>query len=190
MQEHLPFSLIILPPGKDGQGLNSVELRTFSEEEYHVFFKGYVSDPMMDTTSFVYNREQVSRSYAYNHGGFRENYVHYGIFYEGKPVGSFQLKRIDVKKKTCEFGLILQNESCKNKGIGTKAIAEGIRIAHEKYGVETIIGDTMGRNRRMIKVFEKLGFQMTERVPKAFELSDGTFEDRLVYQKNIAEGFK
>ena len=66
-----------------------IEMRTFSEEEYHQFFKGYVSDPLMDPSPFHYNREQVSRSYLYNHGGFRSDYVHMGIFSDKIPVGSF-----------------------------------------------------------------------------------------------------
>ena len=168
--------------------LSLVELRTFTESEYHRFFKGYVPDPMMDSSPFTYNHEQISRSYAYNHGGFRDNYVHYGIFRDGVPVGSFQLKRINIEKGICEFGIILQNDRIKNQGIGTEAIREGMRIAREKYGIRFMIGDTMGQNKRMIRVFEKLGFDLTETVPDAFELPDGKKEDRLVFRKEITEG--
>ena len=167
--------------------MSRIELRTFTEEEYHRFFRGYESDPLMDPTPFRYNREQVSRSYAYNHGGYRANYVHYGIFLEGTPVGSFQLKRMDQQRKTCEFGIILQNDRIKNRGIGTEAIRAGIRLARDVYGIQTIIGDTMGCNRRMIRVFEKLGFRLTETVPASFELPDGHREDRLVYCKTLTE---
>ena len=172
---------------KGRSSLEGIELRTFTEEEYHLFFRHYQSDPMMDPTPFRYNREQISRSYAYNHGGYRSDYVHYGIFLNGSPVGSFQLKRMDTVRKTCEFGIILQNDRVKNRGIGTAAISEGIRIAHDKYGMKSITGDTMGRNRRMIRVFEKLGFQLTESIPESFELPDGSKEDRLVYCKTFTE---
>ena len=70
-------------------------VRTFEEEEYHTFFKGYIPDPMMDAPPFFYNHEQISRSYRYNHGGFRPDYAHYGAFLNQEPVGSLQLKRID-----------------------------------------------------------------------------------------------
>lgn len=162
-------------------------MRTFSEDEYHAFFMGYQSDPLMDPSPFRYSREQVSRSYLYNHGGYRKYYVHLGIFYQGKPVGSFQLKRIDPDKKTCEFGIILQNDQVKNKGIGTKAIAAGMKIARNQYGVETIIGDTMGRNHRMIHVFEKLGFKLKEIIKNSYELPDGQKEDMLIYSKELME---
>ncbi|MBR2661273.1 MAG: GNAT family N-acetyltransferase [Clostridia bacterium] len=167
--------------------MSGLELRTFTEEEYHVFFRRYQPDPLMDPSPFRYNREQISRSYAYNHGGYRENYVHFGVFLDNRPVGSFQLKRMDPEKKQCEFGIILQDDSVKNKGIGTEAIRAGMKIARDQYGMETIIGDTMGRNRRMMHVFEKLGFSLTEMVPGAFELPDGSREDRYVYTRTLKE---
>lgn len=167
--------------------MEQVELRVFTEDEYHTFFREYISDPIMDSSPFHYNREQISRSYAYNHRGFRDHYAHYGIFLDGKPIGSFQLKRIDEKQKSCEFGIILQNDKVKNKGIGTEAIRIGIKIAHERFGINTIIGDTMSRNKRMIHIFKKMGFILTETIPNAFELSDGTKEDRLVFYKSLLE---
>ncbi len=166
-----------------------IELRTFSEEEYHQFFMDYVPDPMMDSSPFRYNREQISRSYMYNHGGYRDHYVHFGIFADGKPVGSFQLKRMDSSLKKCEFGIILQNDTVKNQGIGSAAILEGIRIASSCYGMKTIIGDTMSRNKRMIHIFEKLGFKLIEIIPEAYDLQDGRKEDRLVYSKHISEEY-
>ncbi len=167
--------------------MNSIELRTFTRDEYHTFFRGYRSDPLMDPVPFRYNREQIDRSYVYNHSGCRPNYAHFGIFLGGTPVGSFQLKRIDPEKKRCEFGIILQNDLVKNRGIGSEAIREGMRIARDRYGMEEILGDTMGVNQRMIRVFEKLGFRRIETVPNAFELPDGRKADRLVFLKKLAE---
>ena len=167
--------------------MKQIELRTFTEAEYHLFFRHYISDPLMDPVPFRYEREQVSRSYAYNYGGYRPDYVHFGIFLDGEPVGSFQLKRMDPLTKSCEFGIILQHDGVKNRGIGTEAIRLGMAIAREQYGITKITGDTMGRNRRMMHVFEKLGFSLAETVPDAFELPDGTKEDRYVYIKKITE---
>lgn len=164
-----------------------ISLRTFTEEEYHRFFRGYVPDPLMDSTPFTYSREQISRSYAYNHHGYRNDYEHFGVFLGNRPVGSFQLKRINPEQKRCEFGIILQNDAVKNRGIGSEAIRLGMRIAREKYRIEQIIGDTMGRNKPMIHVFEKLGFRLTERIPAAFQVAEGRYEDRLVYMKNLTE---
>ena len=174
-------------PSKGWSSLDQIELRTFTEKEYHAFFRRYQPDPMMDPSPFRYNQEQISRSYAYNHGGFRENYEHLGIFLNHEPVGSFQLKRIDRQKKQCEFGIILRDDSVKNKGIGTEAIRQGMKIAKDRYGIQTFIGDTMGRNKRMMRVFEKLGFFLSEKVTDAFDMPDGTKEDRYVYIKQLTE---
>ena len=164
-----------------------IELRTFTEEEYHQFFRHYESDPMMDTVPFHSNKEQISRSYAYNHDGYRTDYAHFGIFQDNIPVGSFQLKRMNSDTGTCEFGIILQNDRYKNHGIGSEAIRLGMKAARDQYGMKVLIGDTMGRNKRMIHVFEKLGFLLTERIPDSFELPDGHREDRLVYRINLTE---
>ena len=184
--EHLP-SPDYTTPSKGWSSLDPIELRTFTEEEYHAFFRRYQPDPMMDLSPYRYNHEQISRSYIYNHGGYRENYEHLGVFLNHEPVGSFQLKRIDRQKKQCEFGIILRDDSVKNKGIGTEAIRLGMKHAVDQYGIRIFIGDTMGRNRRMMHVFEKLGFSLAETVPDAFELPDGTKEDRYVYIKKITE---
>lgn len=165
--------------------MSQIELRTFTEDEYHLFFQHYVSDSMVDPSPFVYNEEQVSRSFLYNHGGFRDHYEHFGIFIGQYPVGSFQLKRIDHETGNCEFGIILQNNRFKNLGIGTEAIRQGMSIAKKKYGMKTITGDTMSRNTRMIRVFQKLHFELIETAQNAFDLPDGTKVDRLVFRKDL-----
>ena len=180
--------LIIRFSGKDGQAcMDTVILRTFTEEEYHLFFRGYEADPLVNPAPYQYNKEQVSRSYHYNHDGFQQGYVHFGIIFNNQPVGSFQLKRMNPKTKTGEFGIILQHDRWKDRGIGTAAILAGLQIAKDQFGLEKIMGDTMSCNGRMRHIFEKLGFQLIETVPDAFQLSNGKREDRLIYQKNISE---
>ena len=97
------------------------------------------------------------------------------------------MKRINRENRSCEFGIILQNDSVKNRGIGTAAIRKLMEIARDQHNMEIMIGDTMGRNKRMIRVFEKLGFELIETVPNAFERSDGERDDRLVYHKKLTE---
>ena len=135
--------------------MNQVVLRPFTEEEYHTFFRRYEPDPRMDPTPYRYQEEQISRSYRYQYGGFQQNYAHYGIFLDQQPVGAFQLKRIDPEKLKCEFGIILQNESVRNRGIGTEAIRLGLLEA-ERFGLETVEGDTRSGNLRMQRVFDLL----------------------------------
>ena len=167
--------------------INNIALLPFTQEEYHDFFRRYIPDPMMDSGPFRYNAEQIDRSYRYNYGGFREDYAHYGIFRGREPVGSLQLKRMNPETGTCEIGIILRDDSVKNLGIGTIAIRLAMQTARDQYGMCTMIGDTMLRNRRMIRVFEKLGFTLVERIEGGFELSDGSRQDRLVFHKSLLD---
>ncbi len=141
----------------------------------------------MSSVPFRYDREQVANSYRYNYGGFQKGYAHYGIFLNGIPVGSFQLKRIDPESRTCEFGIILQSDRYKNRGVGTEAVRIGLQIARDEFHVQTVYGDTMGRNYRMKRVFEKLGFELCETVQDAYELPEGGYESRLVWKKELEE---
>ena len=167
--------------------MDHIYLSPFTEEQYHRFFRGYVQDPLMSETPFRYNREQIANSYRYNYGGYQKGYAHYGIFLNEEPVGSFQLKRMNPETRTCEFGIILQNDRYKNRGIGSEAIRIGLEIARTEFHIRTVIGDTMGRNVRMIHVFSKLGFELCDTVRDAFELPDGRREDRLIWKKVLEE---
>ena len=162
----------------------TILLRPFTEPEYHQFFRNYVPDPVMEPGPHKYNQEAISRSYHYNYH-VRENYAHYGIFAEKQPAGCFQLKRIDRNRKYCEFGIILQNESWMNRGIGTEAIRQGMGLARNQFGIETLMGDTSSRNTRMVRVFKKLGFELVETVPDAFLLVNGQPGDRLVFEADL-----
>ena len=93
---------------------------------------------------------------------------------------------MDRDRKYCEFGIILQNESWMNRGIGTEAIRQGMALARDQFGIETLMGDTSSRNARMVRVFEKLGFELVETVPDAFLLVNGQPGDRLVFERKLS----
>ena len=177
---------IIFLYGKEGQALD-ISLRSCTETEYDLFFQGYVSDPLMVSQKYVYNREVVARSYEYNYHQ-RENYANFGIFLDNHPVGLFQLKRINSEQKKCEFGIVLQNDSVKNRGIGTAAVSLGIEIARKQFGIETLIGDTNETNARMRHVFEKLGFQLSQVVPAAMRKTEiDPTDDLLIYELKLTK---
>lgn len=167
--------------------MKTVSLSPFTEAEYHRFFRKYVPDPAMTMAPYQYNRELISNSYRYNYGGFQKGYAHYGVFLDGVPVGAFQLKRINDEQHICEFGIILQNDRYKDRGIGTEALILGLEIARTQYHIDYIFGDTAGRNNRMKRVFEKTGFELIETVPNAFELPDGRYDSRLIWKKRLKD---
>lgn len=157
----------------------NVELKPFSREEYHAFYQNYEADPMMDPLPYRYQYTHVDRSFDYDQTR-REWYPTFGIFADGKAVGILSLKRIDREKKRCEIGLVLMNDSVKNKGYGTQAMRLGMKLAVEQYGVNAVWADTMGCNTRMQHILEKLSFRLVERVPQICDMIDHK-EDWLNY---------
>lgn len=158
----------------------SITLRFFTREEYHDFFQRYVPDPAMDPRPYCYQFTHVDRNYDYDLSR-QAWYPTFGIFLDDLPVGTLSLKRIDKEKHTCEIGLMMADDSCKNKGLGTEAMQLGMAKAVQEYGVEHIMADTMGGNTRMQHVLEKLGFTLVERIEKIYDMPGGK-QDRLVYR--------
>lgn len=156
-----------------------ITLRPFTRGEYHDFFRRYVADPVMDPRPYRYSFEHVDRSFDYDESR-RDWYPTYGIFADNLAVGILSLKRIDKAAKKCEIGLMMADDTCKNRGYGTAAMRLGMEKAVQEYGVAHIWADTMGGNTRMQHVLEKLGFRLMERVPQVCDMPSGK-QDRLVY---------
>ena len=159
--------------------MSNVTLRPCSREEYHEFYRGYEPDPMMDPRPYQYQRTHVDHCFDYDEMR-RAWYPTFGIFEDERIVGTLSLKRIDSNARKCEIGLVLQNDRCKNHGIGTRAMLLGMETAVSSYGVEHIWADTMGQNKRMQHILEKLGFVLKEWIPAVYDMPSGK-EDRLVY---------
>lgn len=158
----------------------TVELRPFTRAEYHAFYADYVADPVMDPNFYHYNRDRVDRCFDLEQSR-RAWYPVFGIFLpDGECVGSLALKRIDPMDRRCEIGITMKDNGCKNHGYGTQAMREAIRMASEVYGVRHIYADTMGSNRRMQHILDKLGFRFLERIPHAYDMHD-RWEDKLNY---------
>lgn len=164
----------------------SITLRPFTREEYHDFWQRYVPDPIMDPRPYRYQQEHVECSFRYDQT-CRDWYPVFGIFTEvGAAVGSLSLKRIDHQKSQCELGIMMVDDRCKNRGYGTEAIRQAIRMAREEYGLSHLLADTMGSNLRMQHILEKLGFRFLERTPNVYDMN-GRMEDRLDYVLDLTK---
>ena len=158
----------------------TIELRPFTRAEYHAFYADYVADPIMDPNFYHYHREHVDRCFDFEQTR-QAWYPVFGIFLRnGECVGTLALKRIDQVEHRCEIGIMMRDDHCKNHGYGTQAMQAAIRMAEKEYGVERIYADTMGSNARMQHILDKLGFQLLERIPHAYDMRD-RWEDKLNY---------
>ena len=136
-----------------------IAVRGFSREEWHRFWCGFVADPVSGQNPFVYGEAKCDSMYekattcAMTHPSL-------GIFLpDGMPVGFMELKRIDRSRGRCEFGIMMQNDAWKNRGYGTEAIQLLIHYIFNEMGIRRVYADTMGTNRRMQHLFDKLGFR-------------------------------
>lgn len=161
-----------------------ITLRPFTRDEYHDFFRRYESDPVMDPTTYHYSQEHVERCFVYDLSR-ADWYPAFGVFNEDNvAVGTLALKRIDREKKSCEIGIMMVNDRCKNQGYGTEAMRQAIVMARETYGLRKILADTMGSNLRMQHILEKLGFRLIERIAHVYDMHDH-WEDRLNYELSL-----
>ena len=163
----------------------SIQLRPFTRAEYHDFFEGYEADPRMDPRPYRYRYEHVDQRFDAEQERF-DWYPTFSIFRteDDRCLGCLSLKRIDQENATCELGIILQNDSVKGHGYGTAAVAAGVHMAHDRYGVRVITAETAENNIPMQRVLEKTGFRLVKRIPYGFDLVDH-WEDKLCYTLEV-----
>jgi ribosomal protein S18 acetylase RimI-like enzyme len=79
--------------------------------------------------------------------------------YDGKPCGIFNLyiQPFGKLKHTCLFSIIVE-ETFRGKGIGTTLIAEGEKLAKERYGIEILHLEVYEGN-PAFNLYKKMGFE-------------------------------
>ena len=89
-------------------------------------------------------------------------------------VGSVYLRDIDKQNQKCEFGIFIGEESCRGKGIGTKATKLILDYAFKELKLNRVFLRVFAKNERAIKSYEKAGF-----------IHEGTFKDDVIID-NVA----
>jgi RimJ/RimL family protein N-acetyltransferase len=155
-----------------------INLRTFTREEYHQYWKSYVADSVMDPTAYVYDEKRVDKSYDYITE--KESwYPRVGIFLPNEmPIGELSFKRINHEKSQCELGIVLANDNYKGLGYGTEAVELAIDYIFNSLNLNYIYADTMGSNLKMQGILERLGFRFVSREKHCYNMQD-RWEDKL-----------
>lgn len=131
----------------------------------HEYYKDFQNDPdiFMDLSRFAeyhYNPAVVdARYHAQKFTADRKNFF---IMADGKSVGEICLKQIDNEKKQAELSIHLQNDSVKNKGIGTKAEQLLLAYAFDVMHLELVFANAVLKNTRSQRVLEKVGFEFVK----------------------------
>ena len=128
----------------------------------HEYYRGFQSDPdiFMDLSKF-----EAYRYHALNSAADRKDFF---IMLNGKPVGELCLKHIDKERKQAELSIHLQNDSIKNRGVGTRAEQLLLAYAFDVMHLELVLADAVLKNTRSQRVLEKVGFK--------FVRQDGIFK--------------
>lgn len=160
--------------------MSAVALERTTLPRLQEYYRHFRADPdlYMDMAlyrEYVYAPEKVEAYYRrISSAGDRADFL---VLLDGRPVGEVALKRIDRAAGRCELSIHLQNDSVKNRGVGTLAERLALAQAFGPLGLETVCADAVLKNARSRHVLEKVGFRPTcadERFVH-YEISAGDF---------------
>lgn len=88
------------------------------------------------------------------------------IIYEAatlRPVGLTELRQISYRDRTAEFGILIGEKDCWNKGYGTEATRLILDYGFSILGLHNILLGTYSYNERAIRAYTKAGFRIIGR---------------------------
>lgn len=95
---------------------------------------------------------------------------------EGKLIGNCGLHDINLKNRTCAFGIFIGDKEYWGKGYGTDATRTILRFAFEQLGVNRVELEVYDFNPRALRTYEKAGFRR-DGVHRQGLYRDGAFHD-------------
>lgn len=101
-------------------------------------------------------------------------------FIEGELAGNAGVQRVDNRLKyrhRGEFGICIKAKYW-NLGLGTLILKE-VRKTAESTGFDQIELGVFSDNTRAVHLYEKMGFEKTGTVPRAYKLKDGRYCDEI-----------
>lgn len=109
------------------------------------------------------------------------NCLFLGIFYKknNKHIGNIKLEPIDVRNHRATLGILIGDKNYWGKGIGTEAIKLLIDYAFNKLNLKEINLGVISDNKRAIRVFKKIGFQI-DRIEKKAVRHDEALFDKII----------
>lgn len=80
----------------------------------------------------------------------------------------------DFKNKQCQLGIIIGDKTCWGEGIGYETTKLMAKYSFDKLGLEKICLKVSEYNKKAIRLYKKLGFDLIKKIP----------EDREAYHNN------
>ena len=159
------------------------ELRLIPEtrETCHAFFRRLQQDPALfaEGEAFVpYCYDEAAVDARFDALQTRQDKKCYALLLGDTVIGNVELKHIDAAARSCELGICLTDDSVKNRGFGTEAMREALRLGFEELGMERITARCLLTNRRSLRAAGKAGFRPTggDARFRRFAVSRGEYE--------------
>lgn len=100
---------------------------------------------------------------------------------DGKIIGSANIERGWMREReTGTFRFSVSNDY-RDRGIGTKLVETGIRMAKEEMSLKTLISWIFADDEKAIYLAKKMGFVEAGRLPESVKYKDGYTDQILVY---------
>ncbi len=133
-----------------------VTLCPMSRALFHDVMQQYVADPLMTDTPYIYVQKDCDRFWeSRQHDPAR---LIFAICVQDQPIGSIELKRIDLQRRIATLSIMLTCDAVKNRGFGTDAVSTMLRYAFDELHLIAVHADSVHRNLRSQRVLEKVGF--------------------------------
>jgi RimJ/RimL family protein N-acetyltransferase len=90
----------------------------------------------------------------------------FAILIENRPIGEINYNEINRENNSVDLDIIIAEDSDKNKGLGTDALMTLARYLFQEMNIELCWLETITRNPRAIRAYEKARFKKTRTYPQ------------------------
>ena len=98
-----------------------------------------------------------------------------------KAIGLIDLFDFDAQNKRAGIGIIIQNETSRNQGLGREALDLLVNYAFQKLQLHQLYANIGANNEASLKLFSTFGF-LKIGVKKEWNLLNGKYHDELIFQ--------
>jgi RimJ/RimL family protein N-acetyltransferase len=104
-----------------------------------------------------------------------------------QPIGTTGLKKIDYRNQRCEFGILIGEKDCWNKGYGSESAYLLLDYGFNMLGLHSINLTVYSSNLKAIRAYEKAGYKVAGRLREVIRFGQ-EFQD-LIYMDCLATEF-
>jgi RimJ/RimL family protein N-acetyltransferase len=106
---------------------------------------------------------------------------------ELRPIGNTGLHSIDHLNRTAEFGILIGEKDCWDKGYGTEAASLMLDYGFTVLGLHNVYLRVFSYNERGIRAYTRAGFKVSGKLREARRLGDRWYD--VIYMDCLASEF-